>query len=69
MTVVLYKYFRGYSGKKPTDNVECEIMQTILEEARESYKTEIVHELQSDTTEELENNLDQIVAWIQKWSG
>lgn len=44
-------------------------MQTILEEARESYKTEIVHELQSDTTEELENNLDQIIAWIQKWSG
>lgn len=69
MTVVLYKYFRGYSGKKLTDNVECEIMQTILEEARESYKTEIVHELQSDTTVELENNLDQIVAWIQKWSG
>lgn len=69
MTVVFYKYFRGYSGKKLTDNVECEIMQTILEEARESYKTEIVHELQSDTTEELENNLDQIVAWIQKWSG
>lgn len=68
---ILYKRLeqRGYSGKKLTDNVECEIMQTILEEARESYKTEIVHELQSDTTEELENNLDQIVAWIQKWSG
>jgi len=44
-------------------------MQTILEEARESYKKEIVHELQSNTTDELENNLEQIEAWIHQWSG
>jgi len=60
---------RGYSGKKLSENVECEIMQTILEEARESYKKEIVHELQSNTTDELENNLEQIEAWIHQWSG
>ena len=34
-------------------------METILEEARESYKKEIVHELQSNTTDELENKLEQ----------
>ena len=44
-------------------------MQTILEEARDSYKKEIVIELQSNTTDELENNLEQIEAWIQQWSG
>ena len=44
-------------------------MQTILEEARESYKKEIVHELQSNSTDELETNLEQIEAWIQQWSG
>ena len=44
-------------------------MQTILEEARESYKKEIVHELQSNTTDELENNLEQIEAWVKQWSG
>lgn len=44
-------------------------MQTVLEEARESYKKEIVHELKSNTPEELENNLEQIEAWIQQWSG
>lgn len=44
-------------------------MQTILEEARDSYKKEIVNELQSNTTDELENNLEQIEAWIQQWSG
>ena len=60
---------RGYDGKKLSENVECEIMQTILEEARDSYKKEIVNELQSNTTDELENNLEQIEAWIQQWSG
>lgn len=60
---------RGYDGKKLSENVECEIMQTILEEARDSYKKEIVIELQSNTTDELENNLEQIEAWIQQWSG
>ena len=60
---------RGYNGKKLSENVECEIMQTILEEARDSYRKEIVHELQSNSTDELENNLEQIEAWIQQWSG
>lgn len=59
---------RGYKGKKLTQNVECEIFQTILEEARESYRKEIVHELQSDSPEQLETNLEQIEAWIQQWS-
>lgn len=44
-------------------------MQTILEEARESYQKEIIHELQSNTADELENNLDQIESWIQQWAG
>ena len=29
---------RGYSGKKLDDNIECEIMQVILDEAKESYR-------------------------------
>lgn len=59
--------FRGYSGKKLQDNIQCEIFQTILEEARESYQQEIVHELPSNTPEDLEENLDKIVAWIEQW--
>ena len=65
----VYEFCRGYSGTKLTENVECEIFQTILEEARGSYKKEIVHELQSNTPDELETNLEQIEAWIQQWSG
>jgi len=60
---------KGYSGKKLTENVECEIFQTILEEARESYRKEIVHELKSNTPDEMETNLDQIERWVQQWTG
>ena len=49
--------------------MECEIFQTILEEARESYRKEIVHELKSNTTDEMETNLDQIEQWVQQWTG
>ncbi|KAK3098534.1 hypothetical protein FSP39_020402 [Pinctada imbricata] len=59
---------RGYSGKKLEDNIQCEIFQTILEEARDSYKHEIVHELMSNTPEELEDNLEKISTWIQQYS-
>ena len=42
-------------------------MQVILEDARESYAPEIVVELQSETTEDLEANVARIVEWIQAW--
>eukprot|EP00955_Chlamydomonas_euryale_P055008 356004-Chlamydomonas_euryale.AAC.1 len=29
---------RGYADNKIRENVECEIMQVVMEEARESYK-------------------------------
>lgn len=58
---------RGYKGKKLEDNIQCEIFQTILEEARESYKSEIVHELPSNTPEDMEENLEKIIAWLEQW--
>ena len=60
-------YFRGYSGRKLTENVECEIFQTILEEALESYSEDIVFELNSDTVEQLESNVERITAWARGW--
>ncbi|XP_014677688.1 PREDICTED: adenylate kinase isoenzyme 6-like [Priapulus caudatus] len=47
---------RGYAGRKLADNVECEILQTIVEEARESYASEIVHELRSDAPDDVDIN-------------
>jgi len=58
---------RGYDGKKLEDNVQCEIFQTILDEAREAYRQEIVHELPSETESDLESNADRIVSWINQW--
>ena len=59
--------YRGYTGKKLEDNVQCEIFQTILEEAQGSYKPDIVHELPSNTPDDMEENLDKITAWVEEW--
>ncbi|XP_068104192.1 adenylate kinase isoenzyme 6 [Hyperolius riggenbachi] len=58
---------RGYNKKKLQDNIQCEIFQTIYEEAAESYQQDIVHQLPSNTPEDMERNLDQITQWIQQW--
>ncbi|NXM00071.1 KAD6 kinase, partial [Tyrannus savana] len=60
-------FSRGYAGKKLQDNIQCEIFQTLYEEAVSSYKKEIVHQLPSNTPEDLERNLDQIMQWIEQW--
>ncbi|NXR06740.1 KAD6 kinase, partial [Semnornis frantzii] len=58
---------RGYTGKKLQDNIQCEIFQTLYEEAMLSYRKEIVHQLPSNTPEDVERNLDQIMQWIEQW--
>lgn len=59
--------FRGYSGKKLEDNVQCEIFQTILEEAQSSYDSQIVHQLQNDTEAQLLENIKHVITWIKTW--
>jgi len=58
----------GYEGRKLRENIECEIFQTILEEARDSYRAEIVHELTSNTPDDMESNISQILKWIELYS-
>lgn len=58
---------RGYKGKKLEDNIDCEIFQTILEEAKTSYKPEIVHELTSNTMDQVTENINRICQWIEQW--
>lgn len=52
---------------KIQENVECEIMQMIVEEARESYQPGIVQVLPSNTVEDMESNVDRTVAWLAAW--
>ena len=49
------------------ENNESEIMQTVLDEARESYASDIIVELKSESTEDLESNVERIVQWIKSW--
>lgn len=42
-------------------------MEVVLDEARSSYAPEIVIELKSETTEDLESNVERIVEWIKAW--
>ncbi|KAI9714765.1 MAG: factor activating pos9 [Bogoriella megaspora] len=58
---------RGYTGKKLDENMDAEIMEVLLEEAREAYDQEIVVELQSDATEDVDSNIERIETWIKQW--
>jgi len=58
---------RGYSDKKLDENMDAEIMEVLLQEARDSYDEEIVVELQSDDLDQIDENLERIQAWIENW--
>jgi len=47
--------------------MDAEIMQVLLEEAREGFDEEIVVELQSDSLEDIDGNVERIQAWIENW--
>jgi adenylate kinase len=53
--------------KKIQENNEAEIMDVVLEEAREAYAEEVVVALNSEDTTNLESNVSRIVQWIEAW--
>lgn len=58
---------KGYRENKVQENIECEIMQVVLDEARDSYPDELIVELQSDTFDQLESNAQRIKQWVLNW--
>lgn len=42
-------------------------MEVLLQEARESYDEEIVVELTSNTSDEMESNVERIETWLANW--
>ena len=58
---------RGYNERKRNENMESEIMQVILDEAKEAYAHEIVHELQSNSIQDMEANVQRIMDWSKQW--
>lgn len=59
---------RGYKGSKLTNNIECEIFQTLLEEAKESYPEDIVVALRSDCVDDLSRNVATLTDWVMSWT-
>ena len=57
----------GYAPEKVAENVECEIMEVVAEEARLSYREEVVVGLPSNTLEDRESNRARVVAWVAAW--
>jgi adenylate kinase len=58
---------RQYNEKKISENMECEIMQVVLESAKESYDEHVIQELSSDTTDDMETNAARIAMWYHAW--
>lgn len=58
---------RGYSQNKISNNIECEIFQVLLEEAKESYAEDIVVALRSDSIEDISRNVATLTDWVRGW--
>lgn len=42
-------------------------MQVVLDEARSSYSEEVVVELRSENTDDIEVNVERLVQWVNAW--
>jgi adenylate kinase len=58
---------RKYPEAKLQENLDAEIMEVILQEAHEAFDEQIVIELTSNTSDEMETNLERIEQWIKQW--
>lgn len=47
--------------------MDSEIMQVLLDEAREAYREEIVIELKSESAGDVEANLERCERWVEEW--
>lgn len=65
-TLLLWRS-RGYTGSKLSNNMECEIFQVLLEEAKESYSEETVVAMRSDTVEDIDHNVAALGDWVRQW--
>ena len=58
---------RKYTAKKLEENMDAEIMQVLLDEAREAYDEEIVVELRSDELSDVDDNVERVQQWAERW--
>lgn len=58
---------RKYPEAKLQENLDSEIMEVLLAEAREAFAEEIVVELTSNTADEMEANVGRVESWLEQW--
>ncbi|KAG6022318.1 hypothetical protein E4U19_005112 [Claviceps sp. Clav32 group G5] len=58
---------RQYAEAKLQENLDSEIMEVLLQEAREAFTEDIVVELKSNTSDDMDSNIDRIEAWVKQW--
>lgn len=58
---------RGYKDNKIQENLDCEIMEVVWQDAAGAYIPEIVVPLQSNSVEDMDDNVERIQAWIDNW--
>ncbi|XP_057442526.1 adenylate kinase isoenzyme 6 homolog isoform X2 [Lotus japonicus] len=58
---------RGYKDAKLSNNIESEIFQVLLEEAKESYPEDRVVAMKSDTIEDTSRNVATLTDWVRVW--
>ncbi|KAL8961119.1 MAG: hypothetical protein Q9193_002279 [Seirophora villosa] len=59
---------RKYSEKKLQENMDAEIMEVLLAEARDAFDKDVIVELQSNNPDDIESNVGRIGAWIAQWT-
>lgn len=58
---------RKYPEAKLQENLDSEIMEVLLQEARDAFDEEVVVELTSNTSDEMETNVSRVEAWLEQW--
>lgn len=58
---------RKYPEVKLQENIDAEIMEVLLQEAKDSYDEDIVVVLTSNSSEDMDENVDRIEAWLEQW--
>lgn len=48
--------------------MDAEIFQVCLDEAQDSYHESIVREMQSDTVDQMDANVDWVSEWMATWT-
>ena len=49
------------------ENLDSEIMEVLLQEARDAYEERLVVELQSNASDDMDSNIDRIEIWLKQW--